>query len=279
MTQHHTPLRGAAAALAIAAVALVPTIAAAQTSPAGDWKFAASINLYLPSVGGSSSFPVDSIGNPIDVSSNQIIDNLKMTFMGSLGAHNGQWGAFTDILYLNLGNTKSQSRDFTIGNIGLPGGVTADLGWDIKGTIWTTAGEYRLASDPAGLTIDALAGVRLFNMRQELNWALSADIPPIINSANRAGSAAASEHLWDGIVGLKGRMALGSARAWSLPFYADVGAGNSKLTYQLAGGISYGFNWGELSAMWRYVGYDLKSGNVLQSINFNGPMVSATWRW
>jgi hypothetical protein len=278
---HHTPLRSAAAALAVAASTLAPTIAAAQTSPAGadasGWKYAATVYLYLPSVGGSSSFPVDSIGNPISVSSNQIIDNLKMTFMGSLDAHNGQWGVFTDVMYLNLGNDKSQTRDFSIA--GLPvGSATADLGWDIKGTIWTMAGQYRLATDPAGLTVDALAGTRLFNLKQSLSWTLFGNIGPI-NPAARSGNSETSEKLWDGIVGVKGRMALGSERGWSLPFYADIGAGNSQLTYQVAGGVSYGFKWGELTAMWRYLSYDLKSGHVVQSVNFNGPMVGATWRW
>ena len=197
-----------------------------------------------------------------------------MTFMGSFDPHNGQWGVFTDLLYLNLGGDKTQTRDFSI--VGVPvGGATADLGLDLKGTIWTLAGQYRLAADPAGLTIDALAGTRLFQMKQELNWNLSGNIGPI-DPAARIGTAEASQTLWDGIVGVKGRMALGSAREWSLPFYADIGAGNSQLTYQVAGGVSYGFKWGELSAMWRYLSYDMKSGSVIQSMNFNGPMLSAT---
>ncbi len=272
--KHHTLLRRASAAVLLASAALLPSIASAQTAPAGDWKFGASLNVYLPSIGGTSAFPVDSAGNPISITTSQILDALNMTFMGSFDAHNGQWGVFTDLLYLNLGGDKTQTRDFSIAGVPV-GGTTADLGLDIKGTIWTLAGQYRLAADPAGLTIDALAGTRLFKMKQELNWNLSGNIGPI-DPAARIGTAEASQTLWDGIVGVKGRMALGSAREWSLPFYADIGAGNSQLTYQVAGGVSYGFKWGELSAMWRYLSYDMKSGSVIQSMNFNGPMLSAT---
>jgi hypothetical protein len=44
---------------------------------------------------------------------------------------------FTDAIYLDLGNTKSASRDFTIGNVEVPAGTTADLRLDLKGWVWT----------------------------------------------------------------------------------------------------------------------------------------------
>ena len=50
----------------------------------------------------------------------------------------------------------------------------------------------------------------------------------------------------DGIVGVKGRARLGSASPWSVPFYVDVGGGESDLTWQAMGGISYAFKWGEI---------------------------------
>jgi hypothetical protein len=51
------------------------------------------------------------------------------------------------------------------------------------------------------------------------------------------------------------------------------------LTWQAAVGIAYGFKWGELGAMWRYLDYDFKSGGSVQQMNFNGPMVGGTVRW
>jgi hypothetical protein len=278
----HTSLRRGCAALAVASGALVPALADAQaTQPgmdSGHWKYGATIYLYSPTVGGSSSFPVDTAGNPINADASPIIDHLKMAFMGSFAAHNGRWGFFTDVLYLDLGGEQSQTRDFTIGDIGIPGGTTADIGWDLKGTIWTLAGQYRLAADPAGLTVDALAGARRFHLQQSLSWALTGSIGPI-DPTSRIGATTVSDRVWDAIVGVKGRAEFGSNREWSVPFYLDVGAGQSQLTYQAAAGIAYGFKWGELSALWRYIGYEMKSGKVLQDISFNGPMVGATFRW
>jgi len=265
-------------ALAVAAIALLPSLAAAQAAEAGRpgaWRYAVSLYLYLPTVRGSSSFPADPNDTPIGTTG-KLSDTLESTLMGSLDAHNGRWGVFTDFLYLNLGSDKQQSRDFTIGGAEIPAGTTADLGWTFKGTIWTVAGQYRVLADPSA-TIDALAGVRWFDVRTTTRWSISGNLGPIV-PAGRTGSRDNDVSVFDGVVGAKGRLALG-ASDWSVPFYVDVGTGESKLTWQAAGGISYGFKWGELSALYRYLSYEMKSGRDLKDISFSGPMVGATLRW
>lgn len=272
-------LLNGAIAVAFVAAAFMPAVSSAQTSPpaSGDWRYSASLYLYLPSMGGKTSFPADSGGSPINVSADKIIDSLKFTFMGALDAHNGRWGVFTDLIYLDLGGSKSASRDFTIGNIGLPASTTADLDWDLKGWVWTLAGEYRLPSDPA-FTVDLLAGTRLFDLKQALRWSIAGDIGPIA-PAGRSGNAEIGDSLWDAIVGVKGRYTFGANREWSVPFYLDVGTGESDRTWQGAVGIGYAFKWGELTGMWRYLDYKMKSGKAIQDMNFNGPLIGATWRW
>lgn len=152
------------AALALAMGVLAPTLSAAQTlqvDPVVDnWRNSLSVYGYLPSLSGSTSAPASTGGASINVSADKIIDKLKFTFMGSLDAHNGKWGFFTDLIYLNLGGSKDRSPYFAIGDVGLLAIITADLGLDLKGSIWTSAGEYRVVSDPA-LTLDLLAGARV----------------------------------------------------------------------------------------------------------------------
>jgi hypothetical protein len=265
--------------LAVAGIALLPSLATAQSSDAsslpGAWRFAGSLYFYLPTVKATSSAPADSNGTPIGTSGN-LSDSLEFTAMGSLDAHNGRWGVFTDFLYLNLEGNKHQSRDFTIGGAEIPAGTSADLDWTFKGTIWTVAGQYRFVADPA-VTLDALAGLRWFDVRTTTSWNISGSLGPIL-PAGRTGSNESNTSLFDGIVGVKGRLALGSS-GWSAPFFADVGAGESKLTWQAAGGISYGFKWGEVTAMYRYLSYEMKSGRDLKDISFSGPMLGATFRW
>jgi len=255
-----------------------PLHAGAQTSPdEGAWRFRGSLYGYFPSLGGSTSVPADSGGTSINVDGGQIIDSLKFTLMGSLDANNGRWGVFTDFIYLNFGGTKERSRDFTIGNIGLPAGTDARLDWQLEGVAWTMAGQYRLVSDPA-LTLDALGGLRWFNLKHDLSWNINGNIGPIAPSG-RSGSSSAKLSNWDMVVGVKGRYALSGDGHWVLPFYLDVGTGESDLTWQAATGITYSFSWGELSALWRYLAYEMKSGKTINDINFNGPMVGATFRW
>jgi hypothetical protein len=255
---------------------LVPAVAAAQSGPAPEpWKYTASINLYLPTIGGSSSFPTE--GSPINVSAEQILNALKMTFMGTLDAHNGTWGVLNDLVYVDLGGSKSNSRDFTIGNIGLPAGTTANLDLDYKATVWTIAGEYRVSSEPS-LTLDLLAGARLFDQRQRLGWSISGDIGPL-PPTSRTGSAELNQRVWDGIVGVKGRYVFSADRKWAAPFYLDVGTGQSASTLQAVAGVSYGFEWGEINALWRYLKYNVKSGKAITSMDFSGPQIGAVFHW
>jgi hypothetical protein len=266
-------------AIAMALGTLAVTFACAQTlaeATPSPWKFSASLYGYVPSLGGHSTVPADS-GTPIDVSASQILDALKFTVMGSFDAHNGRWGVFTDVLYLDLGADKQQSTAFTIGNIGLPAGTTADLGLDLKGLIWTLAGEYRFTSDP-GFTLDGLAGARLLDLRHTVRWNISGNLGPIV-PAGRSGVNEGNTRVVDAIVGARGRVALDSEKRWSVPFYADIGTGQSDLTWQAAAGISDAFHWGEISALWRYLGYDMKPGESTVKLNFSGPMVGATFRW
>jgi opacity protein-like surface antigen len=268
--------RHVAAALLLAASAVAPGIVQAQASSPG-WAVSATLYGYFPSVGGETAFPVKSGGGTVDISVDQILDSIDFVFMGTLDVHNGRWGAFTDLMYLDLGGSKSNSRDFTIGGKPIPGGTTADLGWDMKGVIWTLAGQYRMVGG-SGLTLDALAGARLADIEQDASWVISGSLGPLAPPA-RTGTGEAEISHWDGVVGLKGRYTIAQAPKWSLPFYIDVGAGDSDLTWQVVAGVSYAFGWGELSAGWRYLDYDLKDGSPIKDLNFNGAMIGATFRW
>ena len=108
--------------------ALVPSTGFAQVAPTSlatqgsGWRYTASIYAYVPSVDGTSSFPADGQGTRLNLDGSKILDKLDLFAMGTAGAHNGTWGVFTDIVYLNLdGDQVGRSRDFTIGNVGPPG--------------------------------------------------------------------------------------------------------------------------------------------------------------
>ena len=260
----------------LAASAIAPGVTAAQTPATGTpgkWYFGAELYLYLPSIGGSVAFPVRGSGSNINVDADTLIDGLDMAFMGALAAHNGQWGFFTDVMYLDVSGDKSNTRDFSIN--GVPGSITADLDLGLKGTIWTLGGEYRVVTNRAW-TMDVLAGARMFAVKPKLSWSLGVASPSL---PGLEGSEEVKETNWDAIVGVRGRYTFGDRREWFVPYYLDVGTGESDLTWQAMAGIGYSYNSWDFTAAWRYLDYNFKSDSKINDMNFNGPMFGVIYRW
>ena len=266
-------IQATAVAAVCAAAALVPTTAAAQAADA--WQFDAALYLYLPSVGGTTRFGSSGSDATVDVS--KVLESLNATFQGSFEARRGQWGGYTDFFYVDFKNSKSSTRDLSIGGIPLPVDVSAATDFKLTGTAWTLAGTYRAIPDPAS-PLDVIAGVRLLDIKERLGWQLSGNIGqfPV---QGQARTQEATVHNVDAIVGAKGRVALGAGGRWYVPYYVDVGTGNSKYTWQAMAGIGYSFGALSIVGSWRYLDYHMKSGRPFETLNFSGPAVAAVFRW
>lgn len=248
----------------------------AQAQANEDWRFQASLYAYLPTISGSTTFPPTGGSGSVSVGVGTILDNLKLTFMGTFEAQKGAWGVFTDVIYLNLANSKSQNRAIGVGGV-LPADVNANVDFDLKSWLWTLAGEWRAVSLP-DYRLDVIGGARMLDMKQQLNWQLTGNIGPIA-LPDRSGARSLDDRNWDAVIGVKGRATFGERRQWLLPYYLDVGAGDSKLTSQAMAGVGYTFGWGDLVGVWRYVDYQMKSGEPVESMSFNGPAIVAAFRW
>ena len=270
------PSAGIRTLLGLACAASAPLAVQAQT--AGDaWQWQAALYGYFPALGGTTQFPSGASGPVIDVPADKLIENLNFAFMGTLGAKKGRWGFWTDVFYTDVRSSKDGTRDFAIPGYDLPASVNGNFSLDVKSTLWTLAGTYELGASP-DYTLDLLAGARLADMKQSLDWTINGDITGI-PLPGRSGSKELTITNWDAIVGLKGMAYIGGGRTWFLPYYVDVGAGQSKLTWQFNAGIGYQFGWGALVASWRYIDYEMKSGVPIQSLNFNGPLIGAVFRF
>jgi hypothetical protein len=257
-------------ALSLAGTAPVATLAQGMGS---GWQFEAALYGWFPAIDGTTSFP-DGGGSSIDLSTGDVLDALKFAFFTVFQARNGVWGLFTDIAYADLGDSKSASRDFTIGGQRPPVGVTANLDLDVKSWIWTLAGTYQLKNDDAA-SMDLLFGARMLDMTNRLNWSLNGSG----GNLARSGEVEVGATNWDAVIGLRGRAYLGQDRKWFVPYYADIGTGESKLTWQVNAGVGYQFDWGALIASWRYLDYDFKSDSLIQSMSFSGPLVGVVFRF
>jgi hypothetical protein len=264
----------AAALAAFLSGAVLPSTAIAETTES--WQFDGSLYVYVPTIGGTTTFPENGEPN-VTINTSSILDVLKMAFMGTLGLRKGRWGAFTDVYYVDLGNTQSATSALTIGGTRLPADASADVTMDIKSAVWTVAGSYRVSAD-RGSPLDLFAGARLLDLKETLRWQLSGNIGSIA-LPDLAGDQATRLTNWDGILGVRGRFALGADEKWFIPYYLDFGAGNSDRTVQAVGGVGYAFKWGDLTASWRYLDYKMKASSNIQSFNLSGPAIGAVFHW
>lgn len=261
--------RFSATLLATALCGAAPLAAQAQSSP---WQFEASIYGWFPGISGTTSFPPNGNGPSVDVSMGDVIDALKFAFMGSFEVRNGQWGLWTDLVYADFG--ASRQTTFTVHPPNQPAlPVQANATLDIKSWVWTLTGLYGLKADTEG-TMDLLFGARLLDMTNTLDWSLASS-----GGLDPSGTKEVSASYWDAVVGLKGRALLGAERKWFIPYYADIGTGQSKFTWQVNAGLGYQFDWGAVLATWRYLDYNFKSDSKVQSLSFNGPTIGVAFKF
>ena len=239
---------------------------AAAAQETDKWQYEATIYLWLPTIDGSLKYTLPGSGGdvlPIDTS--KILDSLNMTFMGAFEARYNKLSFFTDFVYLDLSNGKN-----TVVPIGQEEiNVYTDLGltgWMITGM----AGYDVMQTDRVRLAV--IGGLRYFTLDADANLSLTGPGP-----LDPQTSLSRSIDLWDGIVGVRGAFMLNEH--WYLPYYVDIGTGDSDLTWQLFGGIGYMFNWGDIKLGYRYLKYDQDDNEFLQDFEFYGPILGVGFRF
>ena len=262
-------------------VALSLPAHAESPAPADRWTFAVQPYLWLPSVSGDLIYSAPGGSPSVEVSSDTLIDELNFAFMITAEARKGRWAIVTDFITLDIGGDESKvkSVDFSGpgGVVTVPVNVSGGAKVDLEGVLWSLAGSYTVAHS-ATSSLDVLLGLRYFTIDITTEWNLSGDITGQGQTFARTGSIKQGEDLWDGIVGVRGRIGLGSGK-WGIPYYLDVGTGSSTITWQGAGGIGYRWSRIDLNLMYRYLYYDMESGKLLQNLSFSGPALGVNFRF
>ena len=257
----------------LGALALVSNVQARELP--GDWEFSATLYAWLPDIAGDTIFPAGA--SSIDVEIKTILDHLEMTAMGAFQVQRGHWGGFTDIVYLNVGDEQANTRNLEIAGQPLPANVTVTTDFNLKNLFWTVGANYSLVAT-TGASFDLLAGTRLAQMKQSLDWEFSGSFGPV-TPPPLSGSGQGKADVWDFIVGFKGDFALGADRKWVVPYYFDVGTGDTDVTLQAMVGVAYTFDWGNLGVAWRYLDYDFGTGGDITDLVISGPALGASFRW
>lgn len=269
--------RSTTLAAALLALCLPGAAAAAEIDGMdGDWHYRVNLYGYFPGIDGQLRAPLPG-GGEIDVSASDLIDRLKFATMGGFEAQKDRWGYFADVVYMNVGDSISGSPTIGQGRVALPPGVTTDASLDVKAVALTLAANYRVLATPSD-TFDVFAGARMLDARTELKWRFDTPLGPLPPPQGQ-GRVEADRNGWDGIVGIKGRHRFGARQQWFVPYYADVGTGESDLTWQAATGIGYDAGWGETYLVWRHLDYDFGRSRQIEDLSFDGPAVGVAFHW
>jgi|MudIll2142460700_1097286.scaffolds.fasta_scaffold70814_3 hypothetical protein len=271
--------------LLAATTALVFTAPAqAQTvAPTDQWKFSITPYLWLPNVNGTLkySMPPAGEGSPeVETGPNEYLQNLQGLILLSGEARKDRWSVFTDVIYLSFADEDSSVKAIDFGGSLVSSSVNLATSTTFRGMAWTLATGYAIQTGTA-VTLDVFGGLRYFGLEATTSWQLDAVVSlPSDTSRNFPLSGGISERadLWDVIIGIRGRVPLGSSN-WSIPYYFDIGAGSSSPTCQVMLGIAYSFKWGEVTLAYRDLYYDQGNDKLLQNLRFSGPALGATIRF
>jgi opacity protein-like surface antigen len=238
---------------------MVPQPVQAKGQTSGDWQFSGDFYMWAPAIKGKTAQ-----GGDIDISFNDIIDNLDLTFMAGMAARKGKFTLLVDVIYLDLEDSSDYTltRRLSITNL------------DMTAWVVTPAAAFNVL-DTDRIEINVLAGARYLYLKTD------ADLVRQGLLETRRFSQSGSGHVWDGIVGARGKIKLNEQ--WTVPFHFDVGAGDTDLTWQAFGGIEYSFNRLSLAAGYRHLEWDFDDndtgGDLFDDLYISGPVLGLRYKF
>ena len=257
--------------LCVLPIALATSLTLAQGSSdaspipkvSDEWRFEVTPYLWGVGIKGTVNLNND-LAKSADMSTSNVLGDLKSGAMIAAEAHKGKWGIMGDLVSATLQNS---------GSVPVEGGLaTVADKVTVQQTILTGAFTYTLANTKDAY-VDALLGVRAIDVTATLNGSL--DGTPDKKSISKKTSTV------DPIIGAKGRYRIADS-TWYIPFYGDIGSGGgtTDLTWQVMAGIGKTFNkMVDASLTYRALYYDMKDGGVLQKTTMLGPQVAVTFKF
>ena len=246
-------------ALAGGDIAPVEPVVEAPAVVESGWQNELTIYGWLPTISMDTRWGSSSSSDTSD-SMSDIIDDLKMVFIGTYAARYDKWSFVADVMYIDLGDSETGTHTF-------PGGETveATVEMDIKSLLVSTGVGYNIVQTDNNI-LDVIAGVRYMDLEVDI----SSDHP-------RHPGQSASDDILDGIIGLRG--AYNFNENWYMPYYADIGTGDSELTYQLFAGVGYRYDWGDVKLGYRYIGYEMDDNMIIDNLDLSGAVLGVSFKF
>jgi hypothetical protein len=244
--------------LASAADQIYPGADAVEHQTPSGWTFTVAPYVWLAGLDGNVG--AGGITTHVDASIGDILSNFDIAVMGVAEARYEQFGIFTDLVYVRLSASGDTPLD----------ALASGVDFTTQSLMWTAAAEYRLLDRPDA-SVDAVAGFRLFSLKNELD----------LNPPGLLGGTELSQtETWaDPIAGLKGRVSL--TPEFYLTGWGLIGGGASaELTWDLMGGAGYQFT-SSFSAVagYRAAGVDYENDGFVYDVVQHGPILGAVFRF
>ena len=230
-----------------------------------EWRFEVTPYLWGTGIRGTVNLN-NGLAKSADMSSSNVLDNLKSGGMIAAEAHKGKWGIMGDLISATLQNSGSVPVMTPDGAARIADKIT------LQQTILTGAFTYTLANTKDAY-VDALLGVRAIDITATLSGNL-------VGTPDKETISKKTSTI-DPIIGAKGRYRIADS-TWYIPFYGDIGSGGgtTNLTWQAMAGIGKTFNkMVDASLTYRALYYDMKDGGVLQKTTMLGPQVAITFKF
>jgi hypothetical protein len=235
-----------ASSLAMAGGDIVPVEPVVETPivEANPWKNEVYIYGWLPSISASTPLP----NSPNEIEASDILDKLKMVFMGGYSGRNDTWSVFADYIYFKMGDSKTRT---------LPDLGDIHVGLDMDATLIHAGAGYNLIDTGDGL-LDLAVGVRYLDLGVDFRYD-----GVLINR-----TAEPSKDFTDFFVGVRGVKNIN--KNWYIPYEADVGTGDTDLSWQLFAGVGYRYDWGDVKLGYRYLEFDMEDDAIVQDLTLSG---------
>ncbi|MDR3096999.1 MAG: hypothetical protein LBV73_07985 [Paraburkholderia sp.] len=261
--------------MTVAPAAPAPAAATAPAAEGTGWQFALTPYLWLPSVGGTMHFTLPSGGADASTGPYNYLSHLRFALMVQGEARKGEWSVFGDAIYLKFGRHGSNINTFD--NALGSAESQRDVETSLRGMLIQVGGGKTVMQKPWG-NMDAIAGLRYLGVKETLDATFAASTGGGA-SANPDIHTSQNQDIFDGFVGVRGRVFLTGDGSWFVPYYLDIGTGTSKFTWQAMSGVGYAAKWGDVSLTYRYLAFYGSGDQLVQTLRFNGPSANVTFRF
>lgn len=240
--------------LATAFTALIPVLAAAPASADDRWTGQVTAYVWASGLGGDITPLTGAPTLSFDKSFSEVLEDLDGAFFLSAYARKDR------LILLGDFSASSSSRDGLV-----PPGVPAE--GKLRQRSMTLVAGYRAIAEDR-VTLDLLAGMRAWRIESK------------VSAAGGAVQASPGKSFVDPIIALRTNITL--APRWSAIVYADFGGfgAGSERTSQLVATANYQVNDSlYLSAGYRRLDVDYRSGGTKVDVTMAGPIFGATLRF